>query len=64
MMVILQCQIKRSATIICPCCSHTLLRHIRHQKITWFCKKCWQDMPLLEKISVRKGLKNLTYRQC
>lgn len=64
MMVTLQRQIKRVKTRFCPCCSHPLLRQIRNQKISWFCKKCWQEMPLLEEITCRKGLKNLTYRQC
>jgi hypothetical protein len=31
----------------CPCCSHRMLQHIRNQKIYWFCRKCWQEMPLL-----------------
>jgi ribosomal protein L37AE/L43A len=31
----------------CPCCSRPLLRHIRHQEIYWFCRSCWQDMPVL-----------------
>ncbi|OKH32755.1 hypothetical protein NIES2119_25355 [[Phormidium ambiguum] IAM M-71] len=29
----------------CPCCSHTLLRHIRHNQIFWYCRHCWQEMP-------------------
>lgn len=29
----------------CPCCSAQLLRHIRHNRIYWFCSRCRQDMP-------------------
>ncbi|MEO1208977.1 MAG: hypothetical protein AAFX78_05475 [Cyanobacteria bacterium J06638_20] len=30
---------------ICPCCSETLLRHVRHNKVYWFCPHCHQEMP-------------------
>ena len=29
----------------CPCCSTTLLRHIRSQRVYWFCRHCYQEMP-------------------
>jgi ribosomal protein L37AE/L43A len=29
----------------CPCCSDTLLRHIRSGQIYWFCRQCHQEMP-------------------
>lgn len=29
----------------CPCCSHAMLRHIRHNQIYWYCRHCWQEMP-------------------
>jgi ribosomal protein L37AE/L43A len=32
----------------CPCCDNSLLRHIRHGKIYWFCTHCWQEVPLLK----------------
>jgi ribosomal protein L37AE/L43A len=32
---------------ICPCCSSTLLRHIRHAGIYWYCSHCHQEMPNL-----------------
>nr|WP_013334642.1 hypothetical protein [Gloeothece verrucosa]ADN17892.1 hypothetical protein Cyan7822_6045 [Gloeothece verrucosa PCC 7822] len=32
----------------CPCCSHIMLRHIRNHQLYWFCRNCWQEMPLLE----------------
>lgn len=31
----------------CPCCSNTLLRHISHKKVIWFCLSCRQEMPQL-----------------
>lgn len=31
----------------CPCCSYPLLQHIGHQRVYWFCRSCWQKMPLL-----------------
>jgi ribosomal protein L37AE/L43A len=32
---------------ICPCCSDTLLRHIRWGGIYWRCSYCYQEMPVL-----------------
>jgi ribosomal protein L37AE/L43A len=29
----------------CPCCSDSMLRHIRHHQVYWFCRSCWQEMP-------------------
>lgn len=29
----------------CICCHHSLLRHIRHSDVYWFCPNCWQEMP-------------------
>ena len=29
----------------CPCCSGSLIRHIRNNGIYWFCPSCWQEMP-------------------
>jgi hypothetical protein len=31
----------------CPCCSSTLLRHVRHSQIYWYCPHCKQEMPNL-----------------
>jgi hypothetical protein len=28
-----------------PCCSNTLLRHIRSGEVYWFCCHCHQEMP-------------------
>ncbi|MFB2771017.1 hypothetical protein ACE1AT_17250 [Pelatocladus sp. BLCC-F211] len=30
----------------CLCCSHRLLQHIRNNRVYWFCRNCWQEMPL------------------
>lgn len=32
----------------CPCCSTTLLRHVRHNGIYWYCPRCREEMPDLE----------------
>lgn len=31
----------------CPCCSSLMLRRVRQGKVYWFCRTCWQEMPLL-----------------
>ncbi|MCU0568038.1 MAG: hypothetical protein MUF49_15735 [Oculatellaceae cyanobacterium Prado106] len=36
----------------CPCCSTSMLRHIRHRQVYWFCRSCWQEMPLIEPLSI------------
>ncbi|MBN3893102.1 MAG: hypothetical protein HWQ43_29600 [Nostoc sp. JL31] len=30
----------------CPCCSSLLLEHIRGAETYWFCRHCWQEMPI------------------
>ena len=30
----------------CPCCSNSMVRHIQHQNVHWFCRSCWQTMPV------------------
>jgi len=30
----------------CPCCSGVLLKHIRATETFWFCRHCWQEMPV------------------
>lgn len=32
----------------CPCCSYTLLRHIRLGGLYWRCSHCYQEMPVSE----------------
>ncbi len=29
----------------CPCCTDKLLRHLKGNKIYWFCLQCRQTMP-------------------
>jgi hypothetical protein len=31
----------------CLCCSGVLLQQVRGSEIGWFCRHCWQDMPVL-----------------
>ncbi|WGV25741.1 hypothetical protein [Halotia branconii] len=31
----------------CPCCGGSLLRHVRHSELYWFCVSCRQEVPLL-----------------
>jgi ribosomal protein L37AE/L43A len=31
----------------CPCCGGSILRHVRHGEVYWFCLSCRQEMPLL-----------------
>lgn len=45
---------------ICPCCSHRMLRHIRHDSMYWFCRSCWQEMPdFTSTLSTRRQLESL-----
>jgi hypothetical protein len=30
----------------CPCCTNQMLRHIRQSQVYWFCRQCWQEMPV------------------
>ena len=32
----------------CPCCRDTLLCHISHNHVYWFCPSCWQEMPVCD----------------
>ncbi|WP_353931157.1 hypothetical protein WJM97_00660 [Okeanomitos corallinicola TIOX110] len=34
-------------TNTCPCCGGSILRHIRHGELYWFCLSCRQEVPLL-----------------
>ena len=36
---------KRANT--CPCCGGSILRHVRHGELYWFCLSCRQEVPLL-----------------
>lgn len=33
----------------CPCCSNQMLRHARHHEVYWFCRHCWQEMPVFDR---------------
>jgi hypothetical protein len=39
-------KIKVKTMNTCPCCSNRLLRHIRCHEVYWFCRNCWQEMPV------------------
>ncbi|WP_169218857.1 hypothetical protein [Brasilonema sp. UFV-L1] len=38
----------KTTTYGCPCCSGSLLRHVRHTGVYWFCQSCRQEVPLLQ----------------
>jgi hypothetical protein len=31
----------------CPCCGGSILRHVRHHEVYWFCLSCRQEVPVL-----------------
>jgi hypothetical protein len=31
---------------VCSCCSKPMLRHINKSRTYWFCRSCWQEMPV------------------
>ncbi|MBW4492165.1 MAG: hypothetical protein KME26_03565 [Oscillatoria princeps RMCB-10] len=31
----------------CPWCNRLLLRHLRQNRLYWFCQGCWQEVPVL-----------------
>lgn len=33
---------------LCPCCSGRLIHQISHHRDYWFCRTCWEEMPILE----------------
>lgn len=37
----------------CPCCSSSLLCHVRHKGVYWFCPQCRAEMPVLELTDIR-----------
>lgn len=46
----------------CPCCSNTLLRHIRSNEIYWFCSHCHQEMPNLSSLLNNRAIsRNMIY---
>ncbi|MFB2836064.1 hypothetical protein [Floridanema evergladense] len=39
----------------CPCCSNTLLRHIRSTGVYWFCGHFYQEMPNCDRVLSNLG---------
>ncbi len=37
---------KEVVAMYCPCCSEPMLRHIRQNQLYWFCRHCWQTLPV------------------
>lgn len=37
----------------CPCCSNSLLRHVRHNSLYWYCSHCRQEMPDFTSVQAR-----------
>jgi hypothetical protein len=31
-----------------PCCSDVILRHFQRGSLSWFCRSCWSEMPIIE----------------
>lgn len=48
----------------CLCCSSQLLRHIRHNEIYWFCQRCRQEMPALNRdtVDISQEFQRVKYR--
>jgi ribosomal protein L37AE/L43A len=46
----------------CPCCSNLLLKHIRNSQSYWFCRTCWQEMPVI-RLSVSTSLADVILDQ-
>jgi hypothetical protein len=47
-----------SVLTVCPCCSRLMLRHIERDRIYWFCRSCWQEMPDFSLVSQADFLKS------
>ncbi|MFM7407138.1 MAG: hypothetical protein ACKO3K_10860 [Cuspidothrix sp.] len=39
----------------CPCCGGSILRHVRHNQVYWFCLSCRQEVPVLTVDGVSKS---------
>ena len=42
----------------CPCSGGSLLRHVRHNEVYWFCRYCWQEIPTTEAFQFRSRSRN------
>ncbi|MCC0176710.1 hypothetical protein I4641_06925 [Waterburya agarophytonicola K14] len=38
-----------NTSIPCPCCSTPLLHHFSDRREYWFCRHCWQEMPIVDR---------------
>ncbi len=45
----------------CPCCSTTLLRHVRNNSIYWYCPHCREEMPDLESMLLSRSQLSQSY---
>jgi hypothetical protein len=46
----------------CPCCSNRLLRHWKHNTISWHCLNCRQEMPNFNVLSKAKQIRSFYSR--
>ncbi len=46
----------------CPCCGGSILRHVRHHEVYWFCLSCRQEVPVLTVNGLSKPLSKLETR--
>jgi hypothetical protein len=46
----------------CPCCAGSILRHVRHHEVYWFCLSCKQEVPVLNSNGVSNSLSKLENR--
>ncbi|MBS9385537.1 hypothetical protein PN450_02935 [Dolichospermum lemmermannii CS-548] len=46
----------------CPCCGGSILRHVRHHEVYWFCLSCRQEVPVLNTSSGSNPLSKLETR--
>lgn len=42
----------------CICCHSQLIRHLEQDRMYWFCPRCYQEMPNIEKITSAFSWKN------
>lgn len=40
---------------VCPCCSNKLIHHLSHHHDYWFCRRCWQEMPVINSKTSKTG---------
>ena len=43
----------------CLCCKDSLLMHVRHHEVYWFCRTCWQEMPHLDRTEISLNIASL-----